>query len=372
LALLPCISTAALILSRDALPNRLLSARPAARIGDMSYSLYLWHWPILVFARFLFPSSIAATVIAILLSFAAAAATWTSVERPFLEGRVRRVFPLAATATVLSLALCASIYFSAGAPQRFPREAQAFLQGSDDFNKDRYKCHMRSDRPVDYENACIYGATSVAPTFAVWGDSHGAELAKVLGEKLAPRGAALRSLTMSGCPATLSRGPVCRNHNIAMLAAIKNDKAMRVVILTSNLHGTDRFARESVEGVKATALELLKAGKQVVLVYPIPTHDFDPPSMLAIAARRGDDVDKVGMARARYEEKSGWIVADFVRFTKANGVLGVDPADTLCDATACRVFRANIGVLYYNQGHLSLTGAGLIADRILAALHRGL
>jgi hypothetical protein len=334
----------------------------------MSYSLYLWHWPMLVFARFVFPASAAAITIAIIFSFAAAAFSWRYIEKPFLEGKVQRIFPLAAAATVASIAFCLPIYLAGGLPQRFPPEARVFLQATEDFNKDRYKCHMRSDRPVAYETACVYGDRSAAPSFAVWGDSHGAELAKVLGERLASQGASLRSLTMSGCPATLSRGPVCRDHNIAMLAAIENDPAMRVVVLASNLHGSDKFARESVEGVKATALELQKAGKQVVLVYPIPTHDFDPPSLLAIAARSGADVAKVGMARARHEDKSGWIVADFERFTKTHGLIGVDPADFLCDEETCRVYRSDSGVLYYNQGHLSLTGAGLLADRILAAM----
>ena len=367
LALAPCVATAVLILTRKALVNRILAARPLAAVGDMSYSLYLWHWPLLVFANFLFPGAALAALAAALLSFPIAAASWRFVERPFLEEKPpRRIFLHAALAVGVLIALMTPVYFGAGLPQRFPPEARLFLQATEDFNKDRYKCHMRSDRPIPYEDVCIYGEATARPSYAVWGDSHGAELARALGERLASRGESLRSITMSGCPATLSRGPVCRDHNLAVLAAIRGDAALRTVVLTSNLHGDDAFARASVAGVKKTALDLKAAGKRVVLVLPIPTYDFDPPSLLALEVRAGRDPATAGMARARYEEKSGAIASDLAEFAHANDLVAADPAALFCDAARCRIFEPEAGVLYYNQGHLSLTGAGLLADRILA------
>lgn len=365
LALLPCLSTAALLLAQGSLGSRALAARPFVVVGDMSYSLYLWHWPLLVFAKFLAPGSAIAIIVALALAFAAAALSWRCVEKPILAARPLPALRLGAAAIAASILAGLPIYLAGGLPGRFPPRARVFIAAAEDYNHDRKKCHMRSDRPVPYEATCVYGAAGSTPSVAVWGDSHGAELAPVLGARLAQSAMSLRSITMSGCPATLSREGPCARHTAETLAAIKADPAMRWIVLASNLHGEDAFARDSVAGVERSALELKRAGKSVIIVQPIPTYDFDPPSMLALAARSGRDVARVGMARTRFEQESGWIDREFKRFRDETGVGGVAPSDIYCDALRCRVYEEKIGALYYNQGHLSRRGAGPLADAIL-------
>jgi peptidoglycan/LPS O-acetylase OafA/YrhL len=371
LALLPCVSTAILLMAPQAAGARLLSWRPLAAIGDMSYSLYLWHWPLLVFAKFLYPDEPAASALAVALAFGASALSYRFVEKPFLGPRPLPALRLGAAAMAAATLAGLPVYLADGLPQRFPPRARAFIAASEDYNQDRKRCHMRSDRPIAYAQTCVYGDVAATPSVAVWGDSHGAELAPVLGARLAARGASLRSITMSGCAPTLSRDAVCTRHNRDTMAAIIADPAMRTIVLTANLHGRDEFAQDSLAGVKETAQELARAGREVVIVRPIPTYDFDPPSMLALAARAGRDPAAVGMARTRFEARSGWIEAELARFARAHGVKTVTPSDLYCDAERCRVFDAEIGALYYNYNHLSLTGAGPLADAILKAIDEG-
>ncbi|MEM9234972.1 MAG: acyltransferase family protein, partial [Pseudomonadota bacterium] len=282
MALLPCLATAALLVSREGVGNRLISPHPIVWVGNISYSLYLWHWPMLVFAWFLFPGSAPAIIAAILLSFVAAWGSYRYIEQPFLEKKQRFLFPKAGLAMVGSVAIALPIYLNDGVPGRFSPELRDYLAASENYNPDRPQCHMRSDRPIPYGELCTYGATEVPASYAVWGDSHGTELAMALGNRLTDRGESLKSITMSGCPATQSRGEICTRQVASTLAAIKADENMRTVILTSNIHGKDDFARDTVEGLKETVRELKAAGKTVVLVSPIPTYDFDPPSKLAL------------------------------------------------------------------------------------------
>jgi peptidoglycan/LPS O-acetylase OafA/YrhL len=367
LALLPCLGTAALLVSPQGWANRLLSWPPLVRIGDISYSLYLWHWPLLVFTRFVFPDAPWMTVVALILSLGLAWLSWRYIETPFLRERPEKrplpVWVFGGLAMAASIGLCLCIYYAGGLPQRFSPQERVYLEATNDYNHDRNRCHMRSDRPLAYDKLCVYGAEGVPASYAVWGDSHGAELAKVLGERLTARGASLKSITMSGCPATLSRKPVCRQHNIDTLAAMTADPHMQVVILVGNLHDDDASSRAAIKGMEHTALELKKAGKHVVIVYPIPTFDYDPPSKLALESRAGHAPETIGSPRAAYEKKRGHIRDEFARFTAAHDMTGIRTDKIFCDAV-CHIYAPGKGVLYFNAGHLSLTGAGLLADEI--------
>ncbi|MFT4074714.1 MAG: acyltransferase family protein [Asticcacaulis sp.] len=372
LALLPCLGAAALLVSPQGWANRWLAVRPLVRVGDISYSLYLWHWPLLVFARFVFPDASWAIVGALVLSVGMAWLSWRYIETPFLKEQPQtRPIPIWAFGGSLmaaSIAVCLCVYYADGLPQRFSPTERTYLAATDDYNHDRNRCHMRSDRPLAYADLCVYGAKDVPASYAVWGDSHGAELAKALGERLSAQGASLKSITMSGCRASLPGSkPVCRQHNIDTMAAVKADANMRTVILVGNLHDDDTITRDTIKGMEQSALELQQAGKQVVIIFPIPTFEFDPPSDLALKARSGHAPETVGTSRALYESRRKYILDEFERFTQANNIIAVRPATIFCD-TICHVYRPGKGVLYFNAGHLSLTGAGLLADEIQRTL----
>lgn len=293
--------------------------------------------------------------------------SWRYIEAPFLRHPGKPILWFALGCMAVSIAACLLIYYNDGLPQRFSPQARAYLEASNDYNHDRKTCHMESNKPIPYAQTCIYGDKSVAPAYAVWGDSHGAELSRALGEKLGGYGQSLRELTMSGCPATLSGKPVCRQHNIDMMAAIKADPNMQTVILVGNVHDDDQAARAATAGMEQTALDLQKAGKTAILVYPIPIYTFDPPSQLALSIRKHQP-QQVGQPLSEYLARHQAIIDDFNRFTQKNHIQHVEPQSLYCDDALCHVYQPGVGVLYFNAGHLSLTGAGVLADKILSQL----
>lgn len=88
-ALLPVAATGLIIYGGMKLnsASKLLGSQPLAHIGDISYSLYLWHWPLLVFARRLWPDNAWAVTAGVVLAFVLAELTYRLVEKRF-QGRV--------------------------------------------------------------------------------------------------------------------------------------------------------------------------------------------------------------------------------------------------------------------------------------------
>ena len=159
-ALLPVVGTCLVIIGGTASQQgvtAMLSVRPVVRVGDLSYSWYLWHWPFIVFAAAIWPASgTAVALIASVLSLIPAALSYTLVENRFrfrtdLVGR--RVLPLALVCIAVPLVLCASVV---SVSRAFQSDATKALVAS-------------ADNHADVVRGCDgYGLISGLPTRCTW------------------------------------------------------------------------------------------------------------------------------------------------------------------------------------------------------------
>jgi len=358
-ALPPCLGAALLLLTADGWGNRLISAPPLVWTGDISYSLYLWHWPLLVLVRVLFGEAVWMALLVVIAAFALATVSRRYIEQPFLERRPRRLWLWAGGAMVLSLVSALLVFNAKGLPQRFNAAEQAAFASVDDFSPDRRRCHLAQNTRRDYRDTCVLGGATAS--VAIWGDSEGVELARAL----ADQGVAVRQITASACPPSvgyaIAYNRACRAHNADMLLHLKSDPRIGTVLLTVNYR---RYENENsaamLGGMALSMLDLQASGKQVVVLYPVPVYDFDPPSQVGLAMRLGRDLSSVGMSRARYERENSQTIAELDAFVQAHGVAALKPSDVLCDVRRCRVYDPAAGVLYFNGQHLGLKGAGLL------------
>jgi len=358
-ALPPCLGAALLLLTADGWGNRLISAPPLVWTGDISYSLYLWHWPLLVLVRVLFGEAVWMALLVVIAAFALATVSRRYIEQPFLERRPRRLWLWAGGAMALSLVSALLVFNAKGLPQRFNAAEQAAFASVDDFSPDRRRCHLAQNTRRDYRDTCVLGGATAS--VAIWGDSEGVELARAL----ADQGVAVRQITASACPPSvgyaIAYNRACRAHNADMLLHLKSDPRIGTVLLTVNYR---RYENENsaamLGGLELSALDLQASGKQVVVLYPVPVYDFDPPSQVGLAMRLGRDLSSVGMSRARYERENSQTIAELDAFVQAHGVAALKPSDVLCDVRRCRVYDPAAGVLYFNGQHLGLKGAGLL------------
>jgi peptidoglycan/LPS O-acetylase OafA/YrhL len=374
-ALAPCAGTALVILAgvNGASPaGRLLSAPPLTFFGNISYSLYLWHWPFLVFGRHALMGAPNAWQTALLVGAAIVTAglSWKFVEQPFQRGKTPRriVFATAVSAMAAASMLSISIIAMRGAPARFSPEAQTLFAAAEDYNHERWHCHNNEGVPIAYDASCVFGARGAAPVAAVWGDSSGAELVVALGESLERRGQAIRQITSSACAPTLGYQvpdrPTCDAHNRQALAGLLSDTRVRTVIISIN------FSRYPLEdgpavfrGITQSVETLRDAGKTVVLVYPSPNPWIVAPRVLGLRAARGMELDSVGVPMETYANDNRENIAFLDDLIRRTGAIAFRPAETLCGPAFCPVYRRDVGVLYFNENHISITGARLALSR---------
>ena len=182
-ALLPCLGTALLLLANSAGPltwvGRVLSHPAAVRMGQISYSLYLWHWPLVAYAFYLgVGGSLEARWLLVLASCLAGYASWRWVETPI---RSKRILPrrramgwLFASYAVLAISSGQLFLQSQGYPENWaekarPREFRSRTHAVDPLSDEARPTPMGSPR-------------SEGPRFLLWGDSHAMSLAPLLHE----------------------------------------------------------------------------------------------------------------------------------------------------------------------------------------------
>lgn len=375
-ALLPCCGTALVILtgsSGSSIGNKIIGASAIMIFfGDISYSLYLWHWPLLVFGRYFFaaPLTVLQAGALVLVSIAAAKFSWEFVERPVLawRGRPSSVLPLGASLMLVGGAVAVAVAASNGLPSRFAPETLRLLASANDYNHRRPQCHNPDDREIPYEKNCIYGDPKAAPEAAVWGDSHGAELVEALGERLGKVGQSVMQITASSCPPALDyqspHRPLCTTHNRNTFEHLIHDPKIASVVLTADFIGdtvTDWAGLSS--GFSRVVQGLRDAGKTVVIVYQIPVQPFDPPIGLGLSRAHGRAVEDYGVDSAEFAKETSRTTQFLEQLSRRTGAIAFRPAHILCDDKVCHAYSESLGSLYYNADHISLVGARLLAAR---------
>lgn len=381
-ALVPCLGAGLLIHSGGAtVVNRILTWRPLVVTGLLSYSLYLWHWALLSLARHwvVDPLTMPQTVAVVAVAVLASGASWRYIERPLRARRVPvstvgvsaprhwRVFAWGGVASAVTVALGLAGAMTAGLPERISPRALAFDADQLDFNSERSRCHASDRSAIPYRDTCRFGAPATTPRYALWGDSHAAELAVALGELAAASGESVRMVTYSGCPPGSVDGGVrggtggCAAHERATLQAIVADDDLAVVFLIA------RFSQARIEQgdgffveLGRVARALADAGKRVVLVYPSPEYRSSVPVLLARAAHRGADLASVGLTRETFDAQRAELVRALDTIRRDDRIGMVDPSRVLCDAAQCRA-SADGRALYFDDDHLSLSGARFVA-----------
>ena len=202
-ALLPCLGTTAAIWAGErSLMGKVFSLTPNVFLGKISYSLYLWHWPVFVYYG-LYAGSEATPQTKLLLLpviIAIAYLSWRFVEMPIRhsKGYPRRhvMYGLATATTAACLALI--VVVNAGFPGRIPQEVRAL---GDQKAMMAFTCTEEIPLPgAGKRERCIIGApwASASKRAVIWGDSHARHILPVLDKPAREQN--LSIAFFSGCP----------------------------------------------------------------------------------------------------------------------------------------------------------------------------
>lgn len=362
-ALAPVLGAAALIHAAPGTSvGRLLGWGPMVGVGLISYSLYLWHWPLIVLTEYAtdLPLSGGTRLMVICAALLAGMASWRFVERPFRDTQhmpAKVIFRFTGAAMAILCLLSLALMAMGGWPSRFAPQVLAQMAGQADFAPTRKRCHdtyMRGAQP------CTLGA-DVPPDAMLWGDSHGVELAYALSLEARAENRSLVERTTSSCPPVLgydAKDPRCATANRAAFDAIRTDPAIRRIYLAAFWANGDFDDPGFVAKLDRTIADIRAQGREVVLIGPVPPQPFDVPRHLAHLAQAGHLSEARGVERAWVEARTVNLGILFARW-QARGVRLIDPIKALCSSGRC-LLEQNGHPLYFDSHHLSVAGAQLV------------
>jgi hypothetical protein len=359
-----------------------LKSRPFVFVGLISYSLYLWHWPIFSFLRYrrvdITPS---VGIAAVALAFVLSVLTWKFIEMPIRQNRAigfRRAFTqiyLLPAAAFMAIGLYS--YVTEGAPQRFSDETRELIS-SYSFERDLTRsCSIRAEDyhkiTLDYLlEHCAFGDERPAQAqVLLMGDSH-AHHFKPFVDQLA-KAAGLKAVyhVQGTCfPTALQvtdkhpeEGPSsCQQRNTDLLALASN---FRYVVL-AGFWASEPWRDLEKEMMHVTA-KIIASGATPVIFKDNPFHEPDLSQCILHRTRGWIASDRncnIPYGFVTESQASVDHIIDKVKATYPKVVI-IDPKKVMCTSSECATYMANVA-LYKDANHINTKAAALLGKQYLA------
>jgi peptidoglycan/LPS O-acetylase OafA/YrhL len=380
-ALIPCLGTAAVIwanaptLTRCARP---LTSRPMTFIGQISYSLYLWHWPVFVYGRYWSMDELTAvqSLALIGVSVALAALSWALIETPFRRGVVLKtrsaVFASSLVATATLVAAGTWFDVGEGLPDRLPPHVVALDNGRIDqhFQIKVDLASVRAGRLIEVG----VPDESRPIELLIWGDSHAMAILPAMGElcrehnvrAVAAAHSATAPLLGYESIGSASMQDESVAYNDAIVEFVRQRRIGRVLMIGKwgayggvHLTSPAETAAKLValrEHLRRTIATLTAAGVDVWIMKQVPRQDCDVSRVLARAALTGRDLGRIGISRDEHRRQMA-PVDEIIDGVAGPNVTVIDPAELLFDADGVSRMVSNGKPLYRDTNHLTVHGS---------------
>lgn len=361
--------------------NRLLTAKPLVFIGLISYSLYLWHWPIVAFYKYVLyrPLNGIDSVIIIMASFVMAIISWKFIELPFrgnsalLQDR-KKLFAFSGILIVITSIIAVIIFRQEGMQYRFckTRDYQAVPEITEKIVAE-----------IDDSTIGRIGDNNVVPSFIIWGDSHAGNLVQGLAEKCI-------EYNLSGYTATKQTNIPLQGVNNSLfnkkvMLFIQSHQEIKTIILAgywgaySNGH---RFGQNGIISLKddasssevqnnknvmyvgfvRTINHLLGLKRNVVIVNDIPDIGYFPPRLYMVKKILfGEDIGRYLPNKKVYTIWNEEYERIVNRLLFLKGVRAIHPEDMLFDKNQNALVAVDNVMLYKDADHLSKYGSHYVA-----------
>ena len=421
-ALLPCVGAGLVIAfggHGDTMFEKFLSLPVMVFIGLISYSLYLWHWPVIVFYQqfTLDRPDPVGCVLVVGLSIFLAWLSWAYIEAPFRGSRVpgarkhrpisrRAIFSGSATGMVAVSFVAAMIVAGHGWDWRLPKETVRLAAFELDKHPKLRECTGRFEEWRAPDDPCVFGTPGQIPTVMIWGDSHAAALLPEIEAAAKRTGSNIGYLSRAGClPVTDTeradgRNGGCEEYGDGAMAFLLNTPEVDTVFIVARYalaakgylsdYGlaerdwpptrysdaqtgawpeADRLSK-LLHKIEETVSALRSNGKRVALIYPIPEMGYRVPETLAKLALQHRELKDFGVDRALYDARNENIIKGLNDIAERHGAIPIRSDEILCDAVLCRASR-NGEPLYHDDDHLSSVGARLFGESIDKIIETG-
>ena len=381
-ALLPTCGAYLLISAGpEALVNRkFLASKPMVWVGLISYPLYLWHWPLLVYARILDwgQGHWAVRAAALAFAFGLAAATYRFFEKPIRwgAGNQRVILSGLAAPMIIIAAVGLVVMGNNGFGTRLQGTPLAFAAHEYDFRSDALvgKCWVSLASPADSYSPECGGYSGDRPVVLVWGDSHAARLTPGL-RKMQDAGASVAQFTRDSCPGVLGFPPAsCAAANDYVLQQISSLRPHTVVLFGSWTHYAEPAGKLKASDLRKTTDALRAAGvENIIVMGPAPRWtDSLPANLFKLNAQNmGSPVPAITNVGLEPEAmRIDTVLRGMVETLP--GVAYFSTYGALCNERGCLTMVDNSpeGLTTWDYGHLTTSGATVVVKGLAASLER--
>jgi len=397
--LLPVTGTLLLLFSGkwDNPVSRALGAQPMARIGDWSYSIYLWHWPFIVFSFLLWPSTPYAALLGVAASFAPALASFYWVEQPVRTFAGRGLKNWAA---LLTVTLVAPLFVAGGL--LFASEQNWWSEQISEINEATIPRHIGSVNRCDGRNPlgltlenCVWNSETGGPPIYLLGDSNADHFSEGFIAAAEQMGRPLFVSTTNACPFVSGqliderRGvndETCPNYVRGSLDTLSLAPAGVVIISNNDSYwysskyqfgssrenasnsGTAKLrAFRSELAATSTALKL--AGHKVVLIQTVPKwrepFRWDPATCTPVSIFTGGCLPEQPLAQIEESMSSARSILDEVAAETGANIW--DVGKDICPLGTCSTQGPGY-IRYRDSGHISVPQATALAPAIRALI----
>lgn len=377
ISLAPTVGAAMLIASGSigtSLLGTMLSFKPLVRIGLLSFSLYLWHWPVLAFYRYAYGDiTLVGGLVCFLLICMLTIFSYRYIEVPFRSNKVRRIrSPIfAASAGSLVIAFSGIVYSNDG--YLSDRYAQK-IHSMDELTKPAYSfpyvCQKGQFVQSLFGNKrCIIGPGDKDPSVLIWGDSNAAHYVgyfKIIAEHT---GISMRNIIHSSCVPffnnvsefVLKNEESCARFNQAVKSELDS---YDLVVIGGNWQANFSRGERFEEELRNTIDHLSKSVDSVVIAKKIPTF----PRYDRQCAQKAIKIPLMNCSDRSMTINNGDHIANEVIEDIANeyeNVTTFSIRDYICHHNTCAAFLNGFPV-YYDGGHLSLLGSEALGKKAVS------
>lgn len=341
------------------------------KLGAWSYSIYLWHWPLVVLAYKLEIKNL--YLVGIGLSIILGFFSWNFIEnrRISVIRNWRELWRLKYLyIAISSLLFSVFVYTQNGLNVRFDNLSGGFK------SPNRY-CAVPLKGYQEPKEACEYFGENIS--WAVLGDSHSIELAYSLAQKLKREGIGLKQFSYQGCFPdyfTENSSSCTRWYTNALEYIIGDDNIENVVVShrlswVADLSLGNTYKELSAKGYNSlstlddTILTLAKHKKIVYVVYPIPEVTKTVGALITRNLLRHSDVSEIkSIPSKEYLAQNKLLIEHFMNTKYPSNVVFVDVKNTFCDLEYCYAVRDG-KILYFDGDHPSTLATSILLDSVI-------
>lgn len=415
-ALVPTLGTLLIILfaTQQTTVGKFIGNKAFVGLGLISYSAYLWHQPLFAFARHMSLSEPSYLVFLLLSisSLVLAFLSWKYVEGPFNSKQLYKTSLVFSLATLMSLFFISVGYLGHKNNGFMSRINFNVIDKAPDMTIFEYQvkdCWQSIERDPRVASSCVLGNATGPLLFGLLGDSHAGSLLHVLNDKSKNLGIQGRNFSYRSCPPLIKAKPVTQTtgdlacyefrKDFFSIAETNPTKLPKYLIVNArwtllmerdpfnnseggiesgnawlwDLPWTNKSYSEAMRSEIVSSIQnLLKNGKTVILIYPVPEMGWDVSRILArhLFLKNTLSADVASISFKRFLDRNRSSIEALDSIVGGENLIRIRPDKILCDTylkERC-VSHLNGQALYFDNNHLSNIGSDLVLKEVIDML----